>query len=91
MLTSLFSSGLSKQNKLYYNDKDSTFICPSYGFYENLDDNAGDSAIVPVNADSNYWGLELSYRFGSPAAPVAAAVVAATPVVATCATPPDTV
>ncbi|ABK49370.1 MULTISPECIES: OmpA family protein [Shewanella] len=64
-----------------YNFTDNLKLQAKYRRYENLDDNAGANAIVPVNADSNYWGLELSYRFGTAAAaPVAAAVVAATPV-----------
>jgi len=64
-----------------YNFTDNLKLQAKYRRYENLDDNAGANAIVPVNADSNYWGLELS-RFGTPAAaaPVAAAVVAAAPV-----------
>lgn len=65
-----------------YNFTDNLKLQAKYRRYEGLDDNAGASAVVPVNADSNYWGLELSYRFGSAAvvAPVAAAVVAAAPV-----------
>lgn len=65
-----------------YNFTDNLKLQAKYRRYEGLDDNSGASAIVPVNADSNYWGLELSYRFGTAAAPVAAAaaVVAAAPV-----------
>ncbi|MGL4896425.1 MAG: OmpA family protein, partial [Shewanella sp.] len=56
-----------------YNFTENLKLQAKYRRYENLDDNAR-NAIVPVNADSNYWGLELSYRFGTPAA--VAAVVA---------------
>lgn len=58
-----------------YNFTDNLKLQAKYRRYENLDDKYN-----IVEADSNYWGLELSYRFGTPvaaAAPVVAAVVAA--------------
>ncbi|MCU8020423.1 MULTISPECIES: OmpA family protein [unclassified Shewanella] len=60
-----------------YNFTDNLKLQAKYRRYENLNDDYN-----IVEADSNYWGLELSYRFGTPvaAAPVAAAVVAAAPV-----------
>ncbi|SUI59621.1 OmpA family protein [Shewanella morhuae] len=60
-----------------YNFTDNLKLQAKYRRYENLNDDYN-----IVEADSNYWGLELSYRFGNAAAPVAAAaaVVAATPV-----------
>lgn len=60
-----------------YNFTDNLKLQAKYRRYENLNDDYN-----IVEADSNYWGLELSYRFGSPAAaaPVAAAVIAAAPV-----------
>ncbi|MGL6123017.1 MAG: OmpA family protein [Shewanella sp.] len=62
-----------------YNFTDNLKLQAKYRRYEGLDDKA--NGLVPVDADSNYWGLELSYRFGSPAvvAPVAA-IIAADPV-----------
>ncbi|MEN8619325.1 OmpA family protein [Shewanella baltica] len=61
-----------------YNFTDNLKLQAKYRRYENLDD----TDFNTIEADSNYWGLELSYRFGSPAAaaPVAAAVIAAAPV-----------
>lgn len=61
-----------------YNFTDNLKLQAKYRRYENLDD----TDFNTIEADSNYWGLELSYRFGTPAAaaPVAAAVVAAAPV-----------
>ncbi|MGI2066477.1 OmpA family protein [Shewanella sp. MF08487] len=60
-----------------YNFTDNLKLQAKYRRYENLNDDYN-----IVEADSNYWGLELSYRFGNTvaAAPVAAAVVAAAPV-----------
>nr|WP_293632391.1 OmpA family protein [Shewanella sp. CG12_big_fil_rev_8_21_14_0_65_47_15] len=60
-----------------YNFTDNLKLQAKYRRYENLDD----TDFNTIEADSNYWGLELSYRFGTAAAPVAAAaVVAAAPV-----------
>ncbi|QBF83948.1 OmpA family protein [Shewanella maritima] len=53
-----------------------------YRRYENLDDDA----FKTLEMQSNYWGLELSYRFGAKAKP---APVAAAPVVAAAAAPAD--
>ncbi|MEM6190786.1 OmpA family protein [Shewanella scandinavica] len=60
-----------------YNFTDNLKLQAKYRRYENLNDDYN-----IVEADSNYWGLELSYRFGNTvaAAPVAAAVIAAAPV-----------
>ncbi|GIU16055.1 OmpA family protein [Shewanella glacialipiscicola] len=57
-----------------YNFTDNLKLQAKYRRYENLNDDYN-----IVEADSNYWGLELSYRFGNTvaAAPVAAPVVAA--------------
>jgi len=61
-----------------YNFTDNLKLQAKYRRYENLDD----TDFNTIEADSNYWGLELSYRFGHTvaAAPVAAAVIAAAPV-----------
>ena len=56
-----------------YNFTDNLKLQAKYRYYSDLDDvktNAADS----LEMTSNYWGLELSYRFGGAAAPVAAAV-----------------
>lgn len=58
-----------------YNFTDNLKLQAKYRRYEGLDDTDFDT----IEADSNYWGLELSYRFGS-AAVLAAPLLAATPV-----------
>ncbi|WP_434926859.1 OmpA family protein [Shewanella sp. HL-SH8] len=59
-----------------YNFNENLKLAAKYRRYENLDADV----LNNLQMESNYWGLELSYRFGSGhAAPVAAAVV--TPVV----------
>lgn len=60
-----------------YNFTDNLKLQAKYRRYENLDD----TDFNTIKADSNYWGLELSYRFGTPVtAPVVAAPVVAAPV-----------
>ncbi|MCG9711335.1 outer membrane beta-barrel protein [Shewanella insulae] len=59
-----------------YNFTDNLKLQAKYRRYENLDEDKWNT----LNMESNYWGLELSYRFGRAAstpAPVAAPVVAA--------------
>ncbi|MCH1928579.1 OmpA family protein [Shewanella sp. A25] len=56
-----------------YNFTENLKLQAKYRRYENLDE----TDFNTIEADSNYWGLELSYRFGHPAA--VAAVVAAAP------------
>ncbi|MGK0409616.1 MAG: OOP family OmpA-OmpF porin [Shewanella psychromarinicola] len=62
-----------------YNVTDNLKLQAKYRRYENLDEEKWNT----LSMESNYWGLELSYRFGTsaPAAVVApvAAIVAATP------------
>ncbi len=55
-----------------YNITDNIKLQAKYRRYENLDENEYNT----LEMQSNYWGLELSYRFGSPA-PVVVAVAAA--------------
>ncbi|MCL1113224.1 MULTISPECIES: OmpA family protein [Shewanella] len=59
-----------------YNVTSNLKVQAKYRRYEGLDA----SVLNNLRMDSNYWGLALSYRFGTEAAPVAAPVVA--PVVA---------
>lgn len=54
-----------------YNFTDNLKLQAKYRRYEGLDD----TDFNTIEADSNYWGLELSYRFGG--APVVAAATAA--------------
>ncbi|NMH64754.1 OmpA family protein [Shewanella salipaludis] len=61
-----------------YNFTDNLKLQAKYRRYEGLDENKWDT----LDMDSNYWGLELSYRFGhkamaAPAAPAPAPVVMA--------------
>ncbi|MGZ9897573.1 OmpA family protein [Shewanella gaetbuli] len=58
-----------------YNFTENMKLAVKYRRYENLDDDKWNTLAL----ESNYWGLELSYRFGRTvaAAPVAAAAVAA--------------
>lgn len=56
-----------------YNFTDNLKLQAKYRRYEGLDD----TEFNTIEANSNYWGLELSYRFGNEVAPVAAAVAAA--------------
>jgi OOP family OmpA-OmpF porin len=63
-----------------YNFTDNLKLQAKYRRYENLDEEKWNT----LSMESNYWGLELSYRFGTSApvvvaAPVAAPIVAATP------------
>jgi OOP family OmpA-OmpF porin len=61
-----------------YNFTDNLKLQAKYRRYENLDADA----LNNLKMESNYWGLELSYRFGtSTPAPVAAPVVVAPVVV----------
>ena len=54
-----------------YNFTDNLKLAAKYRRYENLDEEKWNT----LSMESNYWGLELSYRFGSAkAAPVAAVV-----------------
>ena len=57
-----------------YNFTDNLKVQAKYRRYENLDD----TKFSNLEMESNYWGLELSYRFSGAAAavPVAAAVLA---------------
>ncbi|MCB2381890.1 OmpA family protein [Shewanella baltica] len=61
-----------------YNFTENLKLQAKYRRYENLDEDKWGT----FEGESNYWGLELSYRFGHTvaAAPVAAAVIAAAPV-----------
>ncbi len=58
-----------------YNFTDNLKLSAKYRRYENLDEDKWNT----LEMESNYWGLELSYRFGSESkpAPVAAPVVVA--------------
>lgn len=58
-----------------YNITDNLKVQAKYRRYENLDEDKWKT----LEMESNYWGLELSYRFGSktkPIAPVAAVIIA---------------
>ncbi|WP_338592115.1 OmpA family protein [Shewanella khirikhana] len=54
-----------------YNFTDNLKLSAKYRRYENLDEEKWNT----LEMESNYWGLELSYRFGSKAAPVVVAPV----------------
>ena len=57
-----------------YNITENLKLQAKYRRYENLDEDKWNTLAM----ESNYWGLELSYRFGTPAAvvaPIVAAVV----------------
>jgi len=63
-----------------YNFTDNLKLQAKYRRYENLDEEKWNT----LSMESNYWGLELSYRFGTStpapvAAPVVAPIVAVTP------------
>ena len=61
-----------------YNFTDNLKLAAKYRRYENLDEEKWNT----LSMESNYWGLELSYRFGSVKAAPVAAVVAPVVVVA---------